>query len=183
VKVLVVRSEEGKIVEKNILEGELADIAKTYAEKAFKEWDPARSDFTVLKSKYERRIQLPIDPDLLDAIEALNLEKRIEPNELVVEIPLITISFDNEWIGENYHEKKMYIIVPYLDAGFEEEILRYAIDATREAKNLAALEGETGGLTLSEEELKRLEEGLEEIEQAEKKQKKRRSRRRKKKQA
>ncbi len=181
-KILVIRSEEGNISEKSVIESEdIYNVVKEYAEKAFQQWNPSTSDFTVLRTKYEYRVKLPIDPDLLDLIEELNLDKRMELGELVIEVPLVTISYDNEWIGENYHEKRMYIVTPYLDSRFEEEIEKYAIDATKEAKSLAAIEGtEPATLTLSEEELRRLEEGLEEIEETEKKQKRKSRRRRKK---
>jgi hypothetical protein len=175
VKILVIRSEEGKITKEEVVEGELPLITKKYAEEAFAEWDPGSSDFTVLRGKYELRFKLPIDPDLLDVIEELNLDKRIELNELVVEVPLITISFDNEWVGDNYYEKKMYVIVPHL--GSEEvmqEIKNYAREATKEAKRLSDFAEPQ--ISLSEEELRRLEEGLEELEKTEKPKKKRRRR-------
>jgi|GEM_PF-625763 len=177
-RIRVIRSEQGKIVNNEVVEGDLAAIVRRYAEQAFKEWNPETSDFTVLRGKYELRLKLPIDPDLLDIIEELNLNKRIELNELVVEVPLITISFDNEWIGDNYYEKKMYIIVPELGAGdVMKEIESYAEEATKEAKSLSAVTEPQ--LSLSEDELRRLEEGLEEIEETEKKQTKKRRRRKK----
>ncbi len=183
-KIMVIRSEEGNIVSEEIYEGELSQAAKQYAQKAFEEWNPETSDFTVLRGKYELRLTLPIDPDLLDIIEALNLGRRIELGELVVEVPLITISFDNEWVNDEYREKKMYIIVPYIEHGkVVEEIRGYAQEATREAKKLSDF-AETQ-LTIGEDELRRLEEGLKEIEESEKASKKAsrgRRRRRKKKQ-
>jgi len=175
-KILVIRSEQGKIVEERQIDGSLPIVVKEYAAEAYKEWNPETSDFTVLRGKYELRLKLPIDPDLLDIIEELNLDKRIELNELVVEVPLVTISFDNEWVGDSYYEKKMYVIVPDLAVkDVMEEIRNYAREATKEAKNLSVLEPQ---LSIGEDELKRLEEGLAEIEEMEKQKTKRRRKRR-----
>jgi len=164
-KVVVIRSEEGKITNRQEIEGDIAIVVRNVAEQAFKEWDPSRSDFTVLRTKYDLEYSIPIDPDLLDAIEELGLEKEMQPpNKLIVKLPMITISFDNEWVGESYHEKKMYVIVPKLDDNAIKQVEEYAIEATKEPKRLSGLEEEQ--LTLSEEELARLQEGLQEIEGA-----------------
>ncbi len=162
-KIIVIRSEEGKITSKEELDKDMASVVKEVAERAFQEWDPSRSDFTVLRTKYDLEYSIPIDPDLLDVIEELGLEKEMQPpNKLIVKLPMVTISFDNEWIGESYYEKKMYIIAPRLDDNAVKQIEEYAIEATKEPKRLSGIEEEQ--LTLSEEELARLQEGLQEIE-------------------
>ncbi len=173
-KIAVIRSEEGKIVQAEVIEGEFPEAIKGYARRAFEEWDPGTSDFTVLKTTFEVRYRLPINADLVDVIRDLQLPMMKEGNELIVQVPIATVSFDNIWINDAYHEKKMYIIAPYLDESEMEQLKGYAADATREPKRLDA------GMqfSLSEEELRRLEEGLAEMEQEEKP--KRRRRRRKK---
>ncbi len=143
--------------------------------RALEEWNPENSDFTAIRTKFEVRYKLPINPELYDALQELGLEMFREGNELVVNIPVLTISFDNAWLGDSYLDKRMYIVAPYIDDGEVQQLEEYLVDATKEPKKI---QQESEGLTLGEEEIRRLEEGLEEIveEQRPKKGRKRRKR-------
>jgi len=174
-KVVVVRSEEGKIVSSEVLEGDIGEIVRRVAEQALKEWNPLNSDFTVLRAQYELRYPTPPpDPGIVDIGRELGLEMMREGNELVIIIPIYTISFDNSWMGDAYMDRKMYVVAVYLDELSKKQVEEYAAEATKEPKRL---EGGAGGLTLTEDQLKALEEGLKELE--EEKPKKRRRRRKK----
>jgi len=128
VKVLVVRAEEGKVVEKNVVEGDLAGVVKEIASSALKEWKPETSDFIVLRD--QRDIELPPDaitPESFDAFRMFGLRREEVDGEVrvVITVPIYTISFDNISIGDEvFIEKKVYIIAPHitdeLDALFEE---------------------------------------------------------------
>ncbi|BEP17564.1 hypothetical protein PYJP_09160 [Pyrofollis japonicus] len=168
----MIRADEGKITEEDIQEGNFGEIAKAVSKKALEEWNPESSDFTAIRTKFELRYRLPIDPDLFDKLQEYNFEMFREGNELVVNLPVLTISFDNAWLGDSYLDKRMYLIAPYLDEEEAKQLKEYLVDATKEPKKVGTGEAE---ITLSEEELKRLEEGLEEVEE-EKPRKKRRKR-------
>ena len=178
VKVLVVRSEEGRIVSSEVVEKNLEEVAKDVARRALEEWSPGSSDFTVLRAKYEIRYKIPLsNPDIVDIVRELGLEAMREGQEFfVVQVPVYTISFDNAWMGDAYHDKKMYIVALYLDEESKRQIEEYAVEATREPKKLSP----EPQLAIGEAELKALEEGLRELEEEEEKPRKR-SRRRKKK--
>jgi hypothetical protein len=165
-KILVIRSEEGKIVESKVIDSDLAELVKSITQKALDEWNPASSDFTVLRAKYEIRYKLPIKPELVDIARDLGLDMMREGNELIVQVPIYTISFDNEWMDDSYTDRKMYIVALYLDDEGRKQIEEYAVETTKGPKKIDY--GSASQLSLSAEELKALEEGLKELEQEEK---------------
>ncbi|KSW12333.1 hypothetical protein CF15_06225 [Pyrodictium occultum] len=171
-KILVIRSDEGKLTRSDVVEGDFNTVAKDIVRKALEEWHPSESDLTALRTKFELRYKLPIDPDLYDKLVELNLELMREGNELVVNLPVLTISFDNAWLEDAYLDRRMYVISYYLDEAAKRQLEEYAIEATKEPKKM----GGEAQLSLGEEEIKRLEEGLEELEERPKK--RRRSRKR-----
>jgi len=173
-KVLVIRADEGKLTSSEIIDGDYNAVAKEVIKIALEEWNPGESDLTAIRTKFELRYKLPIDPDLYDKIRDLNLELVREGNELIVNLPVLTISFDNAWLDDAYLDRRMYIVSIYLDDSAKQQLEEYAIEATKEPKRI-----DTGqSITLGEEELRRLEEGLTEIE--EEKPKRRRSKRKRK---
>ncbi len=165
-KILVIRSEEGKIVESKIIDSDIAEVARTVTQEALKEWNPTSSDFTVLRAKYEIRYRLPIKPELVDIARDLGLDMMREGNELIIQVPIYTISFDNEWTDDSYIDRKMYIVALYLDDEEKKQIEEYAMETTKGPKKIDY--GSTSQLSLSTEEIKALEEGLKELEQEEK---------------
>lgn len=162
VPVLVIRSVEGKIEDVKVYtDKSLEDVLREYGKKAIDEWNPALSDFTIMKTFYELRYKLPIDPDLYDVIEALELEMMREGNELIVKLPVYTISFDNRWSGESYRDLKVYVVTYLIDENVKNQLVEYAAETTAREKSLEP------SVTLTEEQLQRLEEGLREAEQVE----------------
>lgn len=160
-KILVIRADEGKLVSSDMVEGDFSEVAKDIVRRALEEWNPAESDLTAIRTKFELRYKLPIDPDLYDKIMDLNLELIKEGNELIVNLPVLTISFDNAWLDDAYLDRRMYIVSLYLDDVAKQQLEEYAVEATKEPKRIDM--GQS--LSLGEEDLKRLEEGLEEIEE------------------
>ncbi len=174
-KLLVVRSEDGKIVESRVVEGDLAQVAKQVAGKAMEEWDPATSDFTVLRVAFDLRYKLPLNPDLFDAIRDLGLEMERDADGVVVYVPVYTIGFDSRWMNDAYLERKMYVVTIYLDEEGKRQVEEYFARSTKEPKRV---DSGTGELVITEDAMKSLEEGLKELEEEEKP-KKSRGRRRK----
>ncbi len=162
VPVLVVRAVEGKVEDVKIIQDKgLEEVLKEYTKKAVDEWDPTLSDFTVMKTMYEIRYKLPISPDLYDVFTALELPMKRSGNEIYVEIPVYTVSFDNRWSEGAYRDIKVYVITYYFDEDMKKQIIEYAAETTAREKRLEQ------PLELSEEQLRRLEEGLEEAERLE----------------
>jgi len=59
VKYLVLRSELGKIVSSEDVEGELKQVIINVAQKAMSEWNELSSDFSIMKDTVEIVVQLP----------------------------------------------------------------------------------------------------------------------------
>ncbi len=164
IPILVVKSSEGKIEETNVIEGKsIEEILREYVKRAADEWNPQLSDFTVMKTFYELRYKLPIDPDLYDLAVELNLDLEREGNEVIVKLPVYTISFDNRWSGDSYRDLRVYVITYLVDEKLRDQIIEYAKETTSREKKL---ESETS-LDITPEQLQRLEEGLAEAEAAE----------------
>jgi hypothetical protein len=173
-KVIIIRADEGKVTEKKIVEGDIDQIIKDVTRKAVEEWQPSLSDLTALHTKLELRYRKPLPPEVADAIFNLNLEYSLEGNDVIVNLPVIVVSFDNRWIDESkYEERRIYVVAPYVDEESTKQLEEYAKDVTSAPKNIMELTSEQSQLELGEEELKRLEEGLEE-EQEEKPKRRRR---------
>ncbi len=168
-KVLVIRAEDGRVVQSVIEEGKIEDVVKNYARRALNEWEPIYSDFVVLRDKYEVRLKLPISPEQFEKFSKYGLE-RTPDGYAVFSITIYTISFDNFWIEGSYQDRKMYLIAPYVDENIKKELEEAAAGSTLIQQTTMG-----GG----EVDFSELEEELEELEEEEKPKKTKRRRKRK----
>ncbi len=168
-KVLVIRAEDGRVVQSIIEEGKIEDVVKNYARRALNEWEPIYSDFVVLRDKYEVRLKLPISPEQFEKFSKYGLE-RTPDGYAVFSITIYTISFDNFWIEGSYQDRKMYLIAPYVDENIKKELEEAAAGSTLIQQTTMG-----GG----EVDFSELEEELEELEEEEKPKKTKRRRKRK----
>ena len=127
-KILVLRSEEGNITKKDIIEGDLKKVLRDVASNALNEWDENLSDFSIMRDKFEIRIPLPLKPDMYEKLK--DYLKNRTKTEAIAEIPVYIISFDNRWMDSDYRDMKVYIVSPYIDEKSEKELIDYAIQAT-----------------------------------------------------
>jgi len=47
---------------------------------------------------------------------------RREGNEAVIKIPMYIISFENVWMENNFQDRRIYLIVPYLDEELRQKV-------------------------------------------------------------
>ncbi|MEJ2780855.1 DUF2286 domain-containing protein [Stygiolobus sp. CP850M] len=127
-KVLILRSEDGNITKKDIVEGEFDKVLREIAFSALKEWNETSSDFTIMRDMYEVKIPLPLKPNVYEIIKGY-LKSRTK-TEAIAEIPVYIISFDNRWMDSDYRDMKVYVVSPYIDENVEKELTDYAIQAT-----------------------------------------------------
>ncbi|MET1101134.1 MAG: DUF2286 domain-containing protein [Pyrodictiaceae archaeon] len=172
-EVIVINTEDGKLLASEVRNvNEISVAVKDAAANALKRWSPDQSDFTIIRSYFEARYKLPLDPALYDKIMELGLELYREGDEVIVKVPVYTISYNNQWLGDTYHDKGVIVVSLYIDDEEKRQLEEYAIGITREPKRISQ---ETYDLELSEEDLRRLEEGLEEaVEEPKKKRKRKR---------
>ena len=131
-KVIIIRSEMGKIISSELVEGELDQIIKKKSEDAMKEWNPEISDFIVLRDVRELELPLPLNPELVDILRNVGTLSRTS-EKAIARFPIYTISFENMMIGEdNYVEHKIYLISPYINEDIKTELEKEAVEITTE---------------------------------------------------
>ncbi len=131
-KVLVIEAREGKIVESRVIDGDYYEIVRSVAREAMDKWDPAQSDFIAVSDKWEFNLE-PMSEDMRRRLEELGLIGVGEDGTRTALIPVYTISYDNKMIDEdNYQEKGLYMIVPYIDEAMKTVFESEAADLTGE---------------------------------------------------
>lgn len=127
-KVIVIKSENGNVSKKDVVEGDLASVLRSIANEALKEWNENSSDFIIMKDVHEIHLPLPLKPQTYDTFK--NYIKGKSKNEAIIEIPVFVISFDNEWVDSDFKDKRVYVVSLYVDEKTEKEILEYAKQIT-----------------------------------------------------
>jgi hypothetical protein len=150
-KVLVVKSVMGKVESKDVVEGDIYEVVRQVTQKALSEWEPLFSDFVVVRDKYEVSLKLPLKPEDFERYSKFGL-RRTPYGYAVFEVPVYLISYENEWRGDDYVDKKVYLVSLYVNDEIMNEMVEWAAEATREAPPSAGL------LEVTEEELDELEE-------------------------
>ena len=118
----MVRAEEGRITESDIIEGDFKSILRGVVEKAFKEWDEVRSDFLVVRDDQD----IELDPDNVSADEIEELSKitdvKRDSSGFMVKLPIYMISFDNRIEGDGYVDSRIYVVTPLVNDRLKEII-------------------------------------------------------------
>lgn len=129
-KIAVIRAEEGKVVESFVFDGVLEEVVKDIAKQALEEWDPARSDFIVVRDVQELTLSGEADEETLRELEERGAAKR-EDGQLRVLLQYYTISFDTELVDdENYVDRKIYLIAPLVVPELQDELEAHAASLT-----------------------------------------------------
>lgn len=127
-RILILRAEYGEVKEKNVVEGEISSILKDVVKKALELWDPKKSDLIVMRHSHEMQVKLPISKEQYLLYSKFNLRR--QGDKAVFEIPLYVISFENQWMGEELIDSKVFIVAPYVDDYTEQELERLAQSIT-----------------------------------------------------
>ncbi|RLE50926.1 MAG: DUF2286 domain-containing protein [Candidatus Methanomethylicota archaeon] len=130
-KVLVIISERGKASITEEVEGELHEVVKQAARKALELWDLTKSDFIIIRDKYPVELKLPITKEEYELYSKYNL-RRSGPGVATFDLPLYIISYDNEWIENNYKDYKVIVVVPKVGDKIAEELVNWAAEITLE---------------------------------------------------
>jgi len=125
---LVVRVEEGKIVEKKVIPKKLDVTLREVILGVLNEWNPETSDLLVIRHRQEFTVRLPLSKEQYLKYSKFNL-RRVE-NMAVFEVPLYVISFENRNIDDKLQDTKVYIVAPYIDDFVSDQIAKLGIDIT-----------------------------------------------------
>lgn len=112
----------GKVVNRELVDMEVFDVAKRVARELLERWDPSSSDFIVLKDTYTVSYRAPISRELLERIRRYS-PKRVE-DRVEAYLPVFEIIHGGQWSGESLKVGDATIVFPYVDEETTEEILR-----------------------------------------------------------
>lgn len=143
-KILVLKSEMGKVTSEQIVDGELGETVRKVATEALKEWNEYTSDFIIMKDVQEIKIPLPLKPETYDALKNFLAGK--EKNAAIARVPFYIISFENEWQENDFMDKRVYVVTYYINDDMKKEAIDYAANVTSQER------GSVEGLEEEEEE-------------------------------
>lgn len=143
-KILVLKSEMGKVTSEQIVDGELGETVRKVATEALKEWNEYTSDFIIMKDVQEIKIPLPLKPETYDALKNFLAGK--EKNAAIARVPFYIISFENEWQENDFMDKRVYVVTYYINDDMKKEAIDYAASVTSQER------GSVEGLEEEEEE-------------------------------
>lgn len=149
-EILIVKAEDGRVVGSKIVRGELLSTVKEIANNVLREWDPKSSDYVIVRDKYEVSLKLPLSKEQFKKFSKFDL-RRTPDGYAVFEIPVYFISYENEWRGDDYLDKKVYVVSLFIDEKVKGEIEEWASESTRGESRRVEFE-------ITEEELKEIEE-------------------------
>jgi hypothetical protein len=127
-KIIVLKSEDGKITSDETVEGEIGKVVKDTASKALGEWNEDSSDFIIIKDFHEVRIPLPLNPKLYETLKKFPMSK--QEKTAVIRIPSYVISFDNVWMENDSIDRKVYVVSYFLDDKTKQELMEDAMKLT-----------------------------------------------------
>lgn len=139
VKSVVVYVENNKVVNKEIVDGDVRDVAKIYAKKLIDIWDPELSDFVVLRDQYTLSLKLPLSKDLVEKLRRYSIRR--ERDKAIAIIPIYEIAYSSKWGEDSFEPDKYVIIIPEINENVTNEITN-AIISTFSRKEEEIEEGE-----------------------------------------
>ncbi len=133
-KVLVIESRNGRILESRIVEDDYFKVVKEVTREALEKWSPDRSDLVAVRDVWDIEVDETIGEELRKKFEELGLLVK-EGSKEIAKIPVYTISYDNKMFSpEDYAERGLYMVVPYIDEELKNIFEAEAADLTSERK-------------------------------------------------
>lgn len=123
---------KNSVVKKEVMSKDVMETVKEVAIDLLKSWDPASSDFIILRDFYSVSYPAPLSREFLEKIKKFS-PKRVE-NRIEVTLPVFEIVYGAQWTGESLQVGDATVVFPYIDDATTEEVLRGII------QNLAASE-------------------------------------------
>lgn len=133
-KILIIKSENGKITSEKVMDGEIGKVLREVAKEALEEWNELTSDFIIMHDMEEVRIPLPLKPDLYESIKNFLVGK--DKKEAIAKIPVYVISYENEWKESDFQDKKVYVVSYYINDEIKKSIIEDATQITSEHKEI-----------------------------------------------
>jgi hypothetical protein len=113
---------KNSVVKKEVMNKDVMEAVKEVAIDLLKSWDPASSDFIILRDFYSVSYPAPLSRELLEKIKKYS-PKRVE-NRIEVTLPVFEIVYGAQWTGESLQVGDATVVFPYIDDATTEEVLR-----------------------------------------------------------
>lgn len=118
---LVARISNGKIVEKSVAEGKVFEVVKKRGAELLGKWNPALSDFIILRDFVTLTFPAPITKELLEKIREFS-PKRIG-DKIEVTVPVFEVVYNSTWAGDNMKIDDAVVVAPHIDDESDGQIL------------------------------------------------------------
>jgi hypothetical protein len=115
------------VVKKEIVDKDVMEAVKEVAMDLLKSWDPASSDFIILRDYYSVSYPAPLTKELLEKLKKYSL-KRVE-DRIEVTLPVFEIVYGAQWTSESLQVDDATVVFPYIDDATTEEVLRGIIQS------------------------------------------------------
>lgn len=133
-QIAIIEANMGKIVSKEIRKGNLSEIVKEITISYAKErWEPAFSDFMVMRDEYESRLSVPIPKEISDVIKINNIQlRREDANTFIAKLPIYYIIYESLKIYEdNYHDRGIVCVALLLKEEDMDILSNILIESTK----------------------------------------------------
>jgi len=133
-QIVVIEANMGKLVSKDVVDGNLQEIVKKIAIKyAQEKWEPTFSDFMVMKDEYESRLSIPIPKEITEIIKKNNLQlRREDSNTFIAVLPIYYIIYESLKIDEDsYHDRGIVGVALVLSDEDVENLANILVESTK----------------------------------------------------
>ncbi|MEZ0248752.1 MAG: DUF2286 domain-containing protein [Thermoproteus sp.] len=118
---LVARISNGKVVEKKIVGDKVMEAVKKEGAQWLNRWNPAMSDFIILRDFVTLSYPAPITKELLEKIREFS-PKRVG-DKIEVTVPVFEVVYNSTWAGDNMKIDDAVVVAPHIDDSSDEQIL------------------------------------------------------------
>lgn len=135
---VIVRIEQGKVVDKEVVKGEIKDVVRNFAKKLLDEWDVETSDFIVLRDNYTISLKVPISKEIFEKLRKYNIRRVGDKAEAI--IPIYEITYSNRWTEETFQTDKFIVILPYINDKITDEVINAVIQTLSQEEEAETFE-------------------------------------------
>ena len=132
IRSVVVYIENNKVVNKEVVNGDVKDVAKMYAKKLIDVWDPETSDFIVLRDQYTLTLKLPLSKELVEKLRRYSIRRVGDKAEAT--IPIYEIAYSSRWSEDSFEPDKFVIILPEINENVTNEVTDAIINAFKKGE-------------------------------------------------
>lgn len=131
---LVARISNGKVIEKKIVGDKVMEAVKKEGAQWLNKWNPAMSDFIILRDFVTLSYPAPITKELLEKIREFS-PKRVG-DKIEVTVPVFEVVYNSTWAGDNMKIDDAVVVAPHIDDASDEQILNSVLQEFAEPEDL-----------------------------------------------